>query len=218
MTYILGKNSLPRYNPAGEAKAREQKRIAERETEEQNKKIPVFMFQGYGFRPQYHVMRGGMYIEGPLCPKEDIKGNICLSELLGESDKTQVVCEACGFTANLPHPYQKFREIAHKKYDGYKRFIESGGRIETLDVPYNAIKQKFEDETRKIEIKWSQKDGRNMAVIYFFQKNATNTKTQVFVDFDREELRYDASHTPPKNILAVIQAIFPKTDIKIKYK
>jgi hypothetical protein len=206
-----------KYNPAGDAKVREQRRTAENETEEKNKQITPFMFQGFGFRAQYRAFRGGMNLEGPLCPREDIKSNPCLSTLTGEFDKTKVACDVCGFSADLPQPMQRFKEIAHKKYEGHLRFTESGGKIETLDVPYEAIKEKSEDETRIIKIKWSQKDGRNMAVIYFIEKNSNGEKTQIMVDMDKEEIRYDASDIPPGKILAMVQAVFPNTKVEISY-
>lgn len=206
-----------KYNPAGEAKAREQKCQAELQTEERNKRIPPFMFKGFGFRPQYRIMRQGMHLEGPLCPREDLKGDPCLSNLSGRG-KTKVVCDVCEFSADLPHPIERFREIAQKKHEGRSRYIESGGKIETLDVPYEAIKTKDEDDTRIIKIKWAQKDGRNMAVIYFIEKDKNGEKTQIMVDMNREEIRYDASDIPPGKVLAMVTAIFPMTDVEIIYK
>lgn len=213
---ILNKNSF-KYNSAGETKARKQKRQAELETEERNKKMSVFMFQGFGFRPQYRVMTGNLRWDGPLCPRTDMKGEPCLSTLSGESDQTRVVCDVCSFSADLPQPYEKFRQIAWKKFEGRMRYVESGGRIETLDVTYEAIKKTEEDDTRIIKIKWAQKDGRNMAVIYFIEKDQNGEKTQIMVDMDREEIRYDASDIPPGTVLAKVKAEFRKTKIDIEY-
>lgn len=207
-----------RYNPAGEAKAREQKRQAEAETEVKNRALPAFMFQGYGFRPQYGVTRGTLRLDGPLCPKTSAQGETCFADLVGESEKTTVACDVCGFTGELPQPFQRFREIAHKKYEGHQRYVESGGNIETLDVPYEAIKEKSEDETRRIKIKWAQKDGRNTAVVYFIEKGEKNgAKAQVFADLDRKELRHDASDVNPEKILARITAEFPEVKSEITY-
>ncbi len=210
--------TIIRSNPAGEAAAREQKRRAELETSERNSKMPVFMFQGYGFRPQYHFRNASLFMEGPLCPRLDVNGQPCLSQLTGEGDNVNVSCDVCGFTADLPKPYEIFRQTAHKKYEGHIRYVESGGNIQTLDVPYEAIKATDHDETREIKIKWAQKDGRNMAVIYFIEKDGNGSKTQVFVDLDREEIRYDASDVPPHKVLAMVKAEFPKTKVEIEYK
>jgi len=214
---MLGRTYPPiRSDSAGAAKSREQKRQAEIETEERNRVIPVFMFQGYGFRPQYRVSRGD-YLEGPLCPKSDVKGEFCFTELSGASENTSVSCDVCGFTGELPQPLQRFREIAHKKYEGHQRFVESGENIETLDVPYTAIKAENKDQTREVKIKWSQKDGRNMAVIYFLDNSQDGEKAQVFVDMDRQELRHDASDIDPKRILTKITAEFADVKSEITY-
>lgn len=211
---------LPKINYSGEAKFREQKRQAEQVAEVKNKLIPVFMFRGYGFRPQHHASRGGMYFEGPLCPRQDTNGEECFSELIGEVESRDVVCKVCEFTGTLPKPLDEFKKIAEMKYEGRQRYLESGGNIQTLDVPYEAIKQSGKDDTREIKIKWSQKDGRNMAVIYFIdtKNNLEGEKAQIFVDLDREEIRHDATDLKPDAVLAIIKAIFPHTSIDILYK
>jgi hypothetical protein len=210
----------PRFNSAGEAKRLDQKRQVEQETELKNRKIPVFMFQGYGFRPQYHASRGGMYLDGPLCPRRDSKGEECFSKLIGDLGSKDVVCKVCEFTGVLPKLFEEFRKTAEMKYEGRQRYLESGGNIQTLDVPYEAIKQSEKDGTRDIKIKWSQKDGRDMAVIYFIdtKNNTDGDKAQIFVDFEREELRHDAIDLKPGAVVAVIKAIFPNTSIDVSYK
>lgn len=210
----------PRYNPAGEAKARDQRRQVELEIEEKNSKLPVFMFMGFGFRPRYkHAPHGEtLRIDGPLCPRTDNNDTPCLVELKSDNDEaTAVRCEVCGFSSDLPLSYSKWRSLAKAKYEGYRRFADTGGQIITLDVPYEAIKAKDEDESRAIKIKWAQKDGRNMAVIYFIEKNDGGDKTQIFADMDREEVRYDASDIPPGKILAKVRAEFMNTKVDIDY-
>lgn len=209
---------IPKYNPTGEAKLKEQKRLAQQATEEKNRQLQAFMFRGFGFKPRYGAHTGTLNMDGPLCPREDVNKIPCLSMLSGETDKTRVVCEVCGFSGDLPEPYEKFRQTAHKKFDGRQRYLDSGGKIETLDVPYEAIKKTDQDDTRAIKIKWAQKDGRNMAVIYFIEKDKNGNKTQIMVDMDREEIRYDASDIAPGKVLAEIHAIFPKTEMGIEYK
>lgn len=214
---IRSYNPPTKYNPVGEAKAREIRRQAYSEVDEKNKGIPPFMFKGYGFRPQYHATSGALYMEGPLCPRDDIKKQPCFTVLSGEVSENKVSCDVCDFTGVLPYPLQRFREIAQKKYEGHLRYIESGKEIQTLDVPYEAIKANGKDETREIKIKWSQKDGRNMAVIYFFENSKNGEKSQIMVDMDREEIRHDATDIRPGKILARVQAEFPKTNVEISY-
>lgn len=206
-----------RYNPAGEAASREQRRQAELELEERNKQLPVFEFMGFHFQPRY-ADRMSLRIDGALCPRSNRDGRPCLALLNSESEEaTRVTCEVCGFSGELPYGYQKLRQLAKSAYEGYKRLIENGGQIITLDVPYEAIKDSDEDESRAIRIKWAQKEGRNMAVIYFIEKYAGGDKSQIFVDLDREEVRYDASDIPPGKMLARVSAEFVNTQVQIDY-
>ncbi len=96
-----------KYNPASQAKANQIKREVEREVEDKNSKIPVFMFQGYGFRPYYRAMTGSLNMEGPLCPRLDVKAEMCLSILAGESNETKISCDVCGYSGILPQPLSK---------------------------------------------------------------------------------------------------------------
>ncbi|MBP7774162.1 hypothetical protein KA078_00045 [Candidatus Woesebacteria bacterium] len=207
----------PRYNPAGEAVSREQRRRAELDLEQRNKQLPVFEFMGFHFQPRY-TDRMSLQMDGALCSRPNRDGRPCLAELSSENEEaTRVTCEVCGFSGELPHGHQKLRQLAKLAYEGYKRLIDNGGQIITLDVPYEAIKASDEDESRAIRIKWSQKDGRNMAVIYFIEKDANGGKTQIFADMDREEVRYDASDIPPGKILAKVRAEFVNTQVEIDY-
>ncbi len=166
------------------------------------KKFPVIFVKGFGFRPQLNL-HDKIHIEGPLCPSFLLKDNRCLAELSGDADisSKNSHCEVCGRKYEMPHSFQEFRQIAHKAYDG---FVNSNAEIVTLDVPYEAIKAEDEDGTRKIRIKWSQKDGRNQAVIYFIDK--------------REELRYDSRDEHPEKYLVKITAEFKNTNVDIAYK
>lgn len=208
-----GTNSIAAHN--------EQRRQANMEAEERNKKLPVFMFKGFGFRPVYGATRGNLRMEGPLCPKAITKDRDCLSQLSGEgSGSTHAECEVCGSSFTLPYDFQRFREIAHKAYEGYLNFIESKGKIQTLDVPFEAIKAEDEDKTRRIRIKWSQQDGRNQAIIYLISlvDNKEGDKVHGFVDLDREEFRHDIKDVEPGKVVSAIKVVFSKTEIDYKYK
>ena len=206
------------FSASSAAASRQQKLDAHYEAEERSKQFKPFMFQGFGFRPYVHARNGSIGMEGPLCPRQINKDRLCFAKLSGTStEATEASCEVCGGTYTLPFPFQKFREVAHKALDGKEAFEAAGGEIQTLDTPFENIKERSEQETRAIEVKWSQKDGRNMAVIYFINRESGEDKTQVFIDMDREEVRYDASNTAPKKTIAEITAVFRDTKAKIEY-
>lgn len=204
-----------KYSASGEAAAREQRRNADLDREEKNKALPTIFVKGFGFRPYYNV-HDNIQINGPLCPSSITKERRCLAPLVGEySQPLAAHCEVCGKSYTLPHKFDEFRGIAHRAYEG---LINSQADLITLDVPYEAVKAEAEDETRWVKVVWSQKDGRNQAVIYFINKDANGDKSQIFVDLDREEVRYDASDIPPGRILAKVKAEFNATKIDIEYK
>lgn len=208
-------NTKPiKYNTAGEAARKEQKRNADLDRQERNKSFPVIFVKEYGFRPQY-TGHESIHVNGPLCPGSISKDRQCLAPLVGDdANSTKARCEVCGRNYTMPHGFEEFRRIADKAYEG---FLHSKAEIITLDVPYEAVKAEAEDATRWVKVVWSQKDGRNQAIIYFIGKDAKGEKTQIFADLDREEIRYDAGDIPPGKILAKVKAEFRETKVDIEY-
>jgi len=208
--------SFPQMNMANNVARQKVLRESELDRIERNKQFPVIIVQGFGFRPQFN-QHDKIHVDGPLCLSSLSKDKQCLAELSGDNiESVKAHCDVCGKNYEMPHSFQKFRQIAHKAYDG---FVNSQAEIITLDVPYDAIKKEGEDETRKIRIKWSQKDGRNQAIIYFIKKDEGNgKKAHLFADFDREEVRHDSSDIHPEKYLAKITAEFKNTNVNIEYK
>lgn len=204
-----------KYNPAGEAARREQMRNADLDRDERNKTLPTIFVKAFGFRPYYNY-HDNIQIKGPLCPATVSKDRTCLSPLSVDMSQPLIArCEVCGKGFTMPHPFEEFRNIADKAYEG---FLNSQTKLITLDVPYEAVKAEAEDKTRWVKVVWSQKDGRNQAVVYLIEKDADGDKSQIFVDLDREEVRYDSGDVPPGKILAKVKAEFRNTNIDIEYK
>lgn len=204
-----------KHNLTGEAVNREQMRNADLDREEKNKKFPTIFVKRYGFRP-FYTPRDTVNISGPLCPGFLTKERQCLSPLTGEdAQSTKSHCEVCNLDYDMPHSFDEFRRIADKAYKGY---LNSKADIITLDIPYEAVKAEAEDEMRKVKVVWSQKDGRNQAIIYFINKDKNGEKAHIFADMDKEEIRYDSGGIPPGELLAKIKAVFKSTNIDIEYK
>ena len=204
-----------RYNPSSEAAAREQRRNADIDRDQRSQALPTIFVKEFGFRPFYNV-HDEIQIKGPLCPASLSKDRRCLAPLKGANDQaTKANCEVCDKSFEMPYSFYDFRNIAHRAYEG---LLNSQAELITLDVPYEAVKAEEEDKTRKVKVVWSQKDGRNQAVIYFIEKNSSGDKTQIFADMEREEIRYDASDIPPGKILAKVKAEFKNTKTEIQYE
>lgn len=208
---------MRRTYPNSVASVKQQKLDAHRDAELRSEKYQAFMFHGFGFRPYEHASSGSLGIKGPFCPRST-KDRLCFSELdqVNASDNS-MQCPVCDFTCTLPVNVDEFKRKARKSYEAKINYESVGGQIQTLDTPFDAIKERSELDDRVIEIKWSQKDGRNIAVIYFIDKNISSDKTQMFVDFDRQEVRYDSTNDQPGEILAEVTAIFKNASMNIKY-
>jgi hypothetical protein len=207
--------SMPRYSAAGEAAKREQERNAALDRIERNKKFPTIFVKGFGFRP-YFTGHETIQINGPLCPAFLTKAKQCLAPLTPEGIQSlKANCQVCGKNFTLPHPYQDFMSVAHRAWEGHQN---SEVELINLDIPFEAIKAEKQDETRSVKVVWSQKDGRNQAIIYFIEKDSTGNKTHIFADFDKEEVRYDSTDIPPGRILAKIKAEFKNSTSDIAYK
>lgn len=207
------------FNAAGDAARRKFIRETDLDRIEKNKEFPVIFVKTFGFRP-YFSGHGHetVHMKGPLCPgylSKD-KDRQCLAELSGDGvESKNAHCDVCGRNYELPHNFQEFSSIAHKAYDAFE---DSQAELVTLDVPYDAIKADSEDETRKIEVVWSQKDGRNQAIIYLIKKgDSGGQKAHLFADIDREEVRHDSGDKHPGEIVAKITAEFKNTNVEIKY-
>lgn len=207
----------PSYSASGDAAMKKIKHQITSEIQEKNTELSVFTFQGFAFRPQFRE-RGGIYLQGPLCPRKRTN-RVCYT-LLSKLDEKQAECPVCKVVFPLPDAYERLREIAHLDYEGYRRFLESGDKVVKLDAPYNAIKAEIEDETRAVRVVWSQKDGRDQAIIYFVERdnNTDGDKTHMFADFEREEIRFDKSDVPAGKILAKVKAEFRNSNVTTEYK
>lgn len=204
-----------RYNPGGEAKAKETRRNIELERDSLNQEFPTFMVKGFVFRPYYNN-RDTIQIHGPLCPTNISKDKKCLAPMTGGNDETnQAECIVCGKSYEMPHSFREFRNIAHRAWEGMQN---AEVELITVDLPFDSVKDKQQDDTRWVKVMWSQKNGRNQAIIYFIEKDAAGEKTHIFADMDREEIRYDAGDVPPGRILAKVKAEFKNTTSEIEYK
>lgn len=215
---MIKSRSFSQINMASDVARRRLTREAELDRMERNKQFPVIFIKGFGFRPKLNL-HDKIHMDGPLCPSSLSKDNQCLAELNadgGDISSKNAHCDVCGRTYEMSHSFQEFQQIAHKAYEG---FVNSQADLITLDVPYTAVKASSEDETRKIEVVWSQKDGRNQAVIYLIKKGEENgEKVHLFADIDRKEIRYDSGDIHPEEFLAKITAEFKDTEVEIKYK
>lgn len=114
------------------------------------------------------------------------------------------------------YDYLNLVEQVRKKYEGYKRLNH---QIYSLDLPPTKVKDDTEDENYWVQARISEKSGKRMAVIYFGQRikgeQSQKDYSQVFLDFEDEQLRFDKTNKNPMKLLAKLIAEFPESNIEI---
>src|SRR3989344_5375431 len=77
-----------------------------------------------------------------------------------------------------------------------------------------------EDENYWVQARISEKNGKRMAVVYFGEriegKQEKNDYTQIFLDFEDEQLRFDKTNKNPMKLLAKLTAEFPSSTTALK--
>lgn len=94
-------------------------------------------------------------------------------------------------------------------------------KIESLDEIPSQIKVRDEDETFFLACKISEKNGKKQGVVYFGEKNKEQSKkdySQIFIDLDDEQVRFDKTNKHPKGIIAKMLVEFLDSSHEEKYK
>lgn len=161
-----------------------------------------------------HPSSGNEFIaDTPLCPN-----STCHTTLEIRSDG--YYCVSCDKFFSNKKGHQQTRNEVQKKWEGYKTL---GHDVYSLDLPpTKVVTEDNEDENYWVQARISEKDGKKMAVVYFGEKiRGKQDKTdysQVFIDFDDEQLRFDKSNKNPMEILAKLTAEFQSSVLEIKKK
>lgn len=174
------------------------------------------LFKSYGVLWDIHYSNrtGRDEIGQALCPNELCH---CRLEVLNPSGN-KLHCVNCNKDFDLPKDYEGTRGDVHRKYEGFKTLT---WEVFSLDLPPSRITGESEDDHYWVKARISQKNGKKMAVIYFGEKTAEQTKedySQLFVDFDDELLRFDKGNKNPMKILGKLVAEFPDSVVTIEKK
>ncbi|MCX6806759.1 MAG: hypothetical protein NT135_01400 [Candidatus Berkelbacteria bacterium] len=150
-------------------------------------------------------------IFGPYCPN-------CFVELKEFADGYR--CENCNREIKHPENILIGSQLANKAIEKYKADIRSRYEKISLDEPPTAVKVRDQDDKYFLAAKIGQKDGRRVGVVYFGEKNKEQSKedySQIFIDLDDEQLRFDKSNKHPKEILANFNVTFKDTSVEQKF-
>lgn len=171
----------------------------------------MFRFKGVLWEPYFktvvNIGESRLHIRGPFCLKCRV------SVRIDQANGTDGICPNCDTQYKLEKGTDELRQLAHIVYEGKLR---EGLRVISLDLPPEAVKSSDENDNYWIEARLGQKDGKKMAVIYFGEKkHGEQTKkdySQVFLDFDDEQMRFDKGNKNPLEIIGRLKAEFTNSD------
>ena len=130
----------------------------------------------------------------------------------------RLTCSYCEreFTTKDSIDVMKRKVVA--QYVAYKRAEKP--KI-SLDDPPAQVKVRDEDETYFLAAKIAERDGKRVGVVYFGEKTKDQRKkdySQIFLDLDDEQVRFDKSNKHPQDILASLTVEFPHGTHEMKFK
>jgi hypothetical protein len=114
---------------------------------------------------------------------------------------------------NQKFPFHFFVDEVNRSWKGHQTLDQ---KVYSLDLaPTKVIDEDKEDENYWVQAKISEKNGKRMAVVYFGErikgKQEKSDYTQVFLDFEDEQLRFDKTNKNPMKLLAKLTAEFPES-------
>jgi len=120
---------------------------------------------------------------------------------LKPSWKGKLVCVNCKKSHDLKRTVEELKEEVAMQYVVMKR---SEIPKQALDEPPTQVKVRDEDDKYFLAAKIGEKDGKRVGVVYFGEKNKEQNKkdySQVFIDIDDQQARFDKTNKPPKEQL-----------------
>jgi hypothetical protein len=160
------------------------------------------------------VFNGGdeFICETPLCPDHTCH---TLLQNLNEG----YFCSKCNKTYKKTKAHSTLIRDVRDSWEGFQTLDHP---VHSLDLPpTKVVDEDKEDENYWVQARISEKEGKRMAVVYFGERIKNQEKkdyTQIFLDFEDEQLRFDKTNKNPMKLLAKLTAEFPDSEIEIKRK
>lgn len=166
----------------------------------------LYKFRGLLWQPVRSVTHTTGHVSDdvesmPYCPK-------CKAKLAQQSGY-DLRCELCEISYKAEPSIDHVAQLAYKAYNAK---LKEQWTVVSLDLPPGVVKSEDENDDFWIEARLGQKDGKLMAVIYFGDKrrneNGKKAYSQVFLDFDDEQMRFDKANKNPLEIISKLKAEF----------
>lgn len=180
--------------------------VVGRRIHERKKPGKLYKFRGLLWQPVHSVSHTTGHVSDdveatPYCPK-------CKAQLAPQSDY-DLRCELCEVSYEAKPSTSYVAGLASRAYNAK---LKEHWKVETLDLPPGIIKSEDESDDFWVEARLGQKDGKLMAVIYFGDKKrggeGKKAYSQVFLDFDDEQMRFDKANKNPLEVISKLKAEF----------
>ena len=129
-----------------------------------------------------------------------------------------LTCMNCGKDHKIKDCIQLLKEYFMLEFTSRQR---SQLEKESLDDAPSSLKVKDEDDKYFLSAKIGEKDGKRIGVVYFGEKGKEQKKidySQIFVDLDDNQVRFDKSNKFPGKLLARMFVEFDGTKHEDIYK
>lgn len=149
--------------------------------------------------------------ETPLCPN-----STC--HMVLDNHSTGYYCANCDKTYNRKKDHSSTIREVRALWEGHQTLNQP---IYSLDLPpTKVLDEDKEDENYWVQARISEKEGKRMAVVYFGErvrgKQEKSDYSQVFLDFEDEQLRFDKNNKNPMKLLTKLTAEFPSSTTILK--
>lgn len=174
----------------------------------------LFKSHGVLWKVVAHPSSGVEFIaDTPVCPDPSCRSTLSIKD-------KGYYCESCDKTTATNKSHKEVRNLVQKKWEGY---MLQDYDVYSLDLPPTKIvSEDNEDENYWVQARISEKNGKRMAVVYFGEKikgkQDKKDYTQLFIDFDDEQIRFDKSNKNPMNLLSKFTAEFQESITEMKRK
>lgn len=158
--------------------------------------------------------------DDPFCSNDICRSPLAQANLGTDSTgycKRGWLCTTCNKEyLCLEDDYQEVRRRVNIMFEGHKRL---GHKVYSLELPPTKVVDEAEDENYWVQARISEKNGNRMAVIYFGErvkgKQSKEDYSQVFLDFEDEQLRFDKTNKNPMKLLTKLTAEFPDSEVNL---
>lgn len=163
------------------------------------------------FKRYIKVDKEILTFKGPFCPSD--------RAIIDFPDDrvNEGICSYCQRKFKLEKHVRELRETAQKVFEAKGR---ESMEIISLDLPPTKVSDDNEDDNYWLHARIGQKDGKKMAVVFFGEKihgkQSKKDYSQLFIDFDDEQLRFDKDNKNPMKLLAKIVAEFPESKTTVE--